>query len=379
MKNKKITTEDFIKKAQAVHGDTYNYSKVIYTGIKNKISIICYKHGIFEQMPIYHLMGRGCSKCVKLEPLNTEEFINRAIKKHGNKYDYSKTLYINTRTKVTIICLEHGEFTQSPYSHFRGHGCKECYKNKDHHYSGMTTKEFIERSIKIFNDKYDYSKTEYINYHTELILTCIKHKKDFKVTPLIHIRSLSGCCPDCYKEIMNFKLGMHDFINRAKKIHRNRYDYNLVDYINEYKKIKIKCNNCGLIFEQIPKNHLKYQGCKRCYKSSGEVRITNWLNDNNIKFIHNYRFNNCRSINNNWLSFDFYLSEFNTCIEYDGIYHKKSIGKEDPQKIIDRKRNDLCKNIYCENNKIKLIRIDCDEFKNIEPILSKEILMKKVA
>ena len=117
MGNIKKTTQDFIKESISVHGDKYDYSKVVYTTNKNKVCIICPEHGEFWQAPIKHLKGQGCPKCIKNSKKDAEWFFTNAVKIHGNKYDYSKVQFANVNTKVCIICPEHGEFWQRPNDH----------------------------------------------------------------------------------------------------------------------------------------------------------------------------------------------------------------------------------------------------------------------
>lgn len=124
---KYLTTEQFIKKAQQIHNNKYDYSKVEYVNNRTKVCIICPEHGEFWQTPNSHLNGNGCSSCKGLKKLTTKEFIERAKQVHGNKYDYSKTIYVNKRTKVCIICPIHGEFYQTPHNHvYQKQGCPEC-------------------------------------------------------------------------------------------------------------------------------------------------------------------------------------------------------------------------------------------------------------
>ena len=127
----KLTTEEFIKKAREVHGDKYDYSKVVYVNSKEKVTIICPEHGEFEQPPQKHLSGQGCVKChrdsiAKRYSLGTEKFIEKATAIHKGFYDYSMVEYVNSHTYVQIICPIHGVFPQNPASHLRGHGCPIC-------------------------------------------------------------------------------------------------------------------------------------------------------------------------------------------------------------------------------------------------------------
>ena len=129
------TNEYFIEKARKIHGNKYDYSKVEYKGMKNNVCIICPEHGEFWQSPLNHLNGSGCKKCgyiniSKKLKNSLDEFIKKAKEIHGDKYDYSKVEYIDTRTKVCIICPEHGEFWQRPQDHLYGRGCPVC--NESH-------------------------------------------------------------------------------------------------------------------------------------------------------------------------------------------------------------------------------------------------------
>jgi len=130
---KKLTTEEFIAKAKAVHGDKYDYSDTIYTLSRNNINIHCKKHNhTFIKTANNHLMGQGCPLCsTELDIIRmsktTEEFISDAKRVHGDKYNYSKTKYINAYTHVTIICPIHGEFNQTPSTHiYSMSGCAKC-------------------------------------------------------------------------------------------------------------------------------------------------------------------------------------------------------------------------------------------------------------
>ena len=131
MNGVKKDTEQFIAEARLVHGDKYDYSKTEYVDWKTKICIICPVHGEFWQIANSHLQGFGCKKCSNLlkskkMTFGKDEFINKAKKKHGSKYDYSKVIYENYWKRVCIICPEHGEFWQTPRSHLCGRGCPIC-------------------------------------------------------------------------------------------------------------------------------------------------------------------------------------------------------------------------------------------------------------
>lgn len=125
--NKKVTKEDFIKRSIKIHGNKYDYTNINFTIMTNPIEIICKNHGVFTQLPVYHVNGNGCYKCHGLTK-TTEDFINKANKIHKNLYNYSKVKYENARKKILIICKQHGDFKQSPNDHLSGNGCTKCNK-----------------------------------------------------------------------------------------------------------------------------------------------------------------------------------------------------------------------------------------------------------
>jgi Cu/Zn superoxide dismutase len=150
-------TNLFIAKATKIHGDRYNYSIVSYINAKTKVIIICNVHGEFSQTPSNHLSNFNCQKCSNNLKLNTQSFIDKATVIHKNKYDYSKVEYINADTPVIITCKVHGEFKQIPDFHInRKCGCPKCSNNVK-----FTLLEFICKSNKLHNNKYNYSKVEY--------------------------------------------------------------------------------------------------------------------------------------------------------------------------------------------------------------------------
>lgn len=128
--NKKYTTEEFIIKAKAKHGEKYSYSCSTYINSNTKISILCPFHGEFRQLPTDHIRGRGCSRCGGSHRLTIDEFITRSNIVHQGKYDYSLSKYKNSNTDIIVICNEHGEFLQKPHDHIDGHGCPYCAKKK---------------------------------------------------------------------------------------------------------------------------------------------------------------------------------------------------------------------------------------------------------
>ena len=122
------TLSDFVEKARLVHDDVYDYSEVVYVKSNLPVRIKCAVHGIFDQTPNKHLAGHGCPQCGRERTrLGKEMFVQRAMDVHGDKYDYSKVVYVNKYQKVCIICPEHGEFWQTPNSHVAlKQNCPRC-------------------------------------------------------------------------------------------------------------------------------------------------------------------------------------------------------------------------------------------------------------
>jgi very-short-patch-repair endonuclease len=165
---------------------------------KKYVTIICSDHCNFEQTPSNHLSNYNCQKCANNFKLTTELFINKANVIHNNLYDYSKVNYINADTPITIICNEHGEFQQIPDFHInRKCGCPKCSNNVK-----LNLIEFIEKANKIHNDKYDYSKVNYTNNKNNIVIICNQHG-EFIQQPYVHL--LSHGCPSCINKT-EFKL-----------------------------------------------------------------------------------------------------------------------------------------------------------------------------
>ena len=361
---KKKTKEQVLIDFNKVHGEKYDYSLVEYINNNIKVKIMCKKHNIiFEQTPGNHLSGKGCGLCsIDIRSIyrrkTKEQVLIDFNKIHGEKYDYSLVNYINNNTKVKIICKHHNIiFEQSSSSHLNGSGCPYCW-NEIHK---VSKEEFIRRSILIHGNKYDYSLVEYIDGNTKVKIICPEHGI-FNQTPNNHM--IKNGCSYCSN---NKKSNTNEFIKRSNIIHNNFYDYSLVKYINSYTKVKIICPEHGL-FEQNPHCHItKKQGCHECNESKGEKYITSFLINKNIEYIREKRFIDCKY--KNTLPFDFYLPNYNTCIEFDGIQHYLPINKWGGEKRL--KRIQLCdqiKNEYCYCNNIRLVRIRFDE--NIEQKLN---------
>jgi hypothetical protein len=254
-------TELFIEKAKKIHGDNYDYSKTEYKKAAEKVIIICKIHGEFLITPNSHIHGTGCGICGGKYQSNTCEFIEKAKKIHGDKYDYSKIEYKKAKEKVIIICKTHGDFIQTPSDHLHNYGCRICGFEKMGNLKSNTT-EFIEKAKQIHGDTYDYSKTDYKKAIEKVIIICKTHG-EFLLTPNKHLngRVCQLCSKNCF--LSKVSDSKEDFLNKSKEIHGDKYDYSIVEYKNNNTPITILCKTHGE-FSQLPSVHKTGSGCQKC-------------------------------------------------------------------------------------------------------------------
>ena len=193
-----------------------------------------------------------------------DDFIERAVKKHGDRYDYSKSVYVDSVTPLEIICHEHGSFFQAPAAHLRGYGCPLCGNKKRGKRSSL--EEFIDKAREVHGDKYDYSKVEYINSWTKVCIVCHEHG-EFYQTPMAHLNGQG--CPKC----LGRGLSQDEIISKFKAVHNDKYDYSKVKFTRVKDKVCIICPEHGE-FWKTPEKHIMGQGCPKCsFKKRGENHI----------------------------------------------------------------------------------------------------------
>lgn len=365
----KYTKESFISKAMIVHVNRYDYSKVDYVNNRVKVKIICPIHGDFMITPQKHLSGQGCRKCgylknVKEQSSTTDEFINKAKKIHGDKFDYSKVEYINNSTKVCIICPIHGEFWQTPNSHLNGRGCRKCGIENRTLNQRSNDEEFIEKSKFVHGDTFDYSKVKYVTNKTPVIISCKIHG-DFIQTPTHHLNGEG--CPKCkYITISKKQLLSTDVIlSRFIETHGAYYDYSKVEYNGIDTKVCIICPKHGEFWQE-PWAHINGCGCPKCAStlSINETEllgtIKQWIGNDNVK-------ERVRNLFDDKKEYDIVIPSHKLCIEYNGLYwHSDKF-----ERI--KKNYHLEKTISCDNNGYRLIHIFEDEY-----IYHKDIVLSKI-
>ena len=272
----RMTQEEMIARAQAVHPGKYDYSGSIYRGIFEKMLICCPTHGPFEKSPHHHLRGQGCPDCAmerKKAALasTTDEFVAKAKTKHaGEPYSYNRVVYVNNHTKVEISCEKHGPFEMTPAHHLSGQRCPECARERTNLGGGVAGRRLNDESFRaaareVHGDAYDYSGSAYRDYRTKVAIRCKAHDFVFRQAPANHITG--NGCPKCkFDRIGAARRGdKAEFVAKAEKVHgKDVYDYDGVDYKNSQTKVTIRCKRHGHLFEMTPAKHLLGQGCREC-------------------------------------------------------------------------------------------------------------------
>ena len=294
----------------------------------------------------------------------TKEFIRDALRVHGDRYDYSESIYTKFKSKIKIICRVdgHPSFSQDRTHHIRRkQGCWFCGRIISAEKQKLGTENFIIESKKIHGDLYKYDKVNYINNETPVEIYCTKCKKYFSQTPEKHL--IGRGCQRCGG---TKKYTTEEFIETSERKYPHLFGYDRVNYISADELIEIKCLKCNKYFHRTPQRHLYLGNCPICTKSKGEDFIEDWLLKHNIKFIQQKSFDGCKYKQK--LNFDFYIPSKNMCIEYDGEFHfqpirkSKSMTEEQAIKNLEESKiRDNIKNEFCKNNGITLIRIKYDE------------------
>jgi very-short-patch-repair endonuclease len=300
----------------------------------------------------------------------TNLFISKAKEIHGDRYDYSKASYINAKTKIMIICNVHGIFEQTPSNHLSNYNCQKCSNNYK-----LDTLSFIEKAKNIHNDRYNYSKVNYVNANTLITIICKEHG-EFNQIPDFHINRKCGC-PKCSNNLKNDTSG---FIEKANKIHNNKYNYSKVEYINNRKQIIIICNIHGEFMQQ-PFVHLSSHGCPSCINKTEFIFFTK-MQQFYPTIKRQFKVQWCK--NKLYLPFDFVIEEYKIILEMDGQQHFEQISNwTSPEIQIEKDKY----KIKCANeNGFSVIRIlqndvskdNFDWLTEINTSISKIIDEKKV-
>lgn len=290
--------------------------------------------------------------------LTQEEVINRCKKIHP-EYNYDKLIYVNANTPFIVTCPIHGDFETRASRFIMGSKCG-CPKCNTGFIKYVSSEEFKRRCIEQFPN-YDYSKANFKGEYDKITVTCNIH--NYTWNPTTKDLMNGHGCPLCGRESLQKTqaLTLQEFIQKAREIHRNKYDYSKVDYYNSSTPITINCPKHGE-FQTTPNSHLSQKtGCPRCKQSKGESDIELFLDEKQIQYVKQYPIV-CNLKKNNKTYVDFYLPEYNTFIEYNGQQHYipiKYFGGE--LKFREQVARDEYVRNYCKANAIKLIEIKYDE------------------
>lgn len=304
--------------------------------------------------------------------LTTENIIQRIIEVHGDKYDLSRLVYVNRRTKVEIICKEHGVFLTRFGQLERGQGCPQCGLISQGEKRRLSQEEFFTKCNEVHGNQYDYSKVDYQGMINKVVISCSEHG-DFEQTPSSHLNG-SGC-PQCglNSQMEKRRLPKEDFISRSIITHGKKYDYSKVDYINNSTEVEIICSKHGS-FSQQPQFHMNGSGCPNCNSSKGELFISQFLKENKIEFIEQHTFESLKMKRN--LKCDFFLPKLNVVIEFNGIQHYEPREQFGGEKGLKRtQKSDNLKREFCSKNGIRLLEVrydDSDIPNTIKSFLSKK-------
>ena len=190
---RKYTTIEIIAKAKTVHGNKYDYTSTVYTNARTPMSILCPLHGMFKSTSDNHInKGRGCPKCANNVRLTTKEYVGKCKVTHGDLYDYSITSYVSAHKPVKIICKKHGMFSCEAKAHRAGSGCPKCSKDG----IKLAETKFWEEVKAIHGNNYLYTNSNYNGSSNAITVTCKIHG-DFSQIAGSHLRG-SGC-PLCAK------------------------------------------------------------------------------------------------------------------------------------------------------------------------------------
>ena len=347
---KKQTKEGFIDKANKVHGNKYDYSKVDYVNSGTKVEIICPEHGSFFQSPRNHIAGQGCKQC-GLESnrqkftKNSDKFKEQANLIHNNKYDYSKVNYVNNHTPVEIICPEHGSFFQSPGSHLSGRRCPVCGRTSGVEKHIKWTKENVLSAASKYETISDFQNNEPSAY-----MAARKNGWMDEIIPLMKVMKQTWT-KDSIIDLMK------NYTNKS-------------DFTDDHPNARMAAMRHGW-WDEIT-SHMD------TVESRGEILVNGILTKNSINFNTQQKFKDCTSKRGKYcrkLPFDFYVPDYNVCIEYDGRQHFEPVYGEEQLEI--QKFIDNLKDEYCKKNGIKLIRIPYTMKKEeIEPYILKELGIK---
>lgn len=317
------TKEKIKEMSREIHGNKYDLSLVEdVQNLLGKIRLVCPKHGVFEQTLHNHLQGKGCKKCYEESRVNKcnytkEEFIECVKKTHDDfdMYDFvelpDKFSLKNLDKVIELLCKKHGKFKIKYRDFLNGEKCPYCNGK-------LKTDEEINRELSILHPELDFSVTKFSEHDEKYNITVICPKHGVQKVRYYNLLNGQGGCVECgWQKIADKeKTSREDFLEMIYKVHGEKYDTSMVNFINMRTNVTMICPEHGP-FDVMPSNLIyRKSGCPICNNNHLEDEICRFLNEQNIKYTPQKHFK--------WLgrqSLDFYLPEYNVGIECQGIQH----------------------------------------------------------
>ena len=337
---RRLSREEFIEKCFLKHGQRYNYEKSIYINNDTSLLVTCVDHGDFDIIPNNHLKGSGCPKCnLKNKVVDTASCLEKMNRVHNFKYQYPEFSFISSRAKINIFCPIHN-YTFS--------------QRTSAHLDGQGCKFCKNEKIgkRLVDTRSDFISKAQIVHQQKYDYSKIKYVNDkqkvsiicpihgdFEQTPSHHKK---GCgCPKCGLSSPKRRSTLTDFIIKAKHVHGDTFDYSKSSYTHSHDYVSIKCNICEKEFVQLAYSHVNIgNGCPHCLSSKREFEVKQFLTEE----LGLHIVNNSRTIIPP-KEIDIYIPEKNIGIEYDGMYHHSELMGTDKQYHINKTEECALKNI----------------------------------
>lgn len=274
-KPKEDKTLKFIEQSRAIHGDYFNYDQVKYVNNRTNVIIGCPIHGAFETKPVIHLQGFKCPICKfgGSEEERGEKFINKAKEIHKDRnYDYSKVVFVKRNVPVEIICPTHGSFFQSPHGHLIGQKCPQCAKIESDQKQRFSEDELFKMVREKHGDKYEYDFSNYTCSESKIKICCPIHGWSEQLLSN-HLRMYG--CRQC--ALIASRKPIEEYIEKAKIIHNDKYDYSQVEYEGRSKKVRIICPKHGVFLQKMNVHVNSKAGCPSCAIHTSRFEL--WVKD----------------------------------------------------------------------------------------------------
>lgn len=388
----KLTKEEFLRRAKEKYGLRFCYDNLKYIDYIQETTFFCNEHGEFRTSPSFHLSRKNgnCPQCTRYNQRKmnsgqtTDQFVAKLKTVFGDLYDYKVTDFFTMKQQVKVRCIKHNYiFSRLPKSLLEGVGCpiceqeeiekyvsnkEEALKRRREYRENQKRKREISNSLGTFQrtktwdkdsflkyaklihgDDYSYEKVNYVNFTTHVIIHCNRHNFDFPQTPQKHLRGQG--CPKCIGRGRTIK----DFVEEARSIHGDRYEYSLVKSLVYGQKIPIFCRRHKEIFMMTPSKHLGGEGCPLCSTSKLELKVISYLKKNtNFIFDTQIMFDWLKTSRS--MPLDIYIPEIQVAIECQGLQHfsaRDRFGGEEGHKI--QVQRDKLKYAQCNENGIEII------------------------